>query len=320
VNLIARVIPSTNIAINSSSKIVSYTPVSFSFIINNMNTLPANVYLQVSLPAEVGVVASGQTNCQVGSSSVSCTYNSATRMVTFSSISSSTIGAGQLASNTVVISNLVNPSSTSPTSSFGVYLLNSLGQTLEYQGSGLTFTATQAASFYSLNLITNSTQNSAPTSLAVSFSITAQNYVNSSLLAVTFPSLINIQNATCTPVSSNLISVSCMPNSNKMQALILYNSLDTSKSTQFTISTFSNFPSLQPYTITVDLYQDIYQISKLYSNSDSPKAFQNLQAGAITISSSSFTNAILASSTNLNIQISATNGAAFSYITVSFPY
>ena len=169
-------------------------------------------------------------------------------------------------------------------------------------------------------MVTSNAQNSAPTSLSVSFTITAASYVNSSLFAINFPSLINIQNASCTPVSSNLISVSCMPNSNKLQALLLYNSLDTTKSTQFTVSNFLNYPSLQPYTITVDLFQDVNQLSKLYSNSASPANFQNQFAGSITVSSSSFTNTILAASTNLNIQISATNGASFSYLSISIPY
>lgn len=105
-----------------------------------------------------------------------------------------------------------------------------------------------------------------------------------------------------------------------MQALLVYNSLDTSKTTQFLVAPYSNYPTLQPYTIAVDLYQDIYQLSKLYSNANSLASFQNLQAGVITLASSSFTNAILAASTNLNIQISATKSSSFSYITISFPY
>jgi hypothetical protein len=256
----------------------------------------------------------------VGSSAISCTYNSGTRTITFSSISSGSLGVGQLNSSTVVINNLVNPTSTTATSSFGLSIINSLGQTLEYQTTGLTFAATQAASFYSLNLIPNNTQNSATTSLSVSFSITAASYVNNSLLAINFPSLINIQSTSCAVTSSNLISVSCSPSGNKMQVILLYNSLDTSRPTQILILPYTNYPSLQPYILTVDLYQDIFQGSKLYSNSNSPASFQNLQSGIITLSSHSFTNAILAGSTNLNIQMNATSASLFGYVTVSFPF
>jgi len=49
-NLIARVIPSSNIVITSSSPVVSMSPVSFSFVITNVNPLPANIYLQIVLP------------------------------------------------------------------------------------------------------------------------------------------------------------------------------------------------------------------------------------------------------------------------------
>jgi hypothetical protein len=125
VDLIARVIPTSNIVITSTSQVVSYFPASFTITITNVNQLPANVYLQVKIPTEIGVSVA-QLNCQVGSAALSCTYDSATRMVTFSALSTAIIAAGALASSPVVINNLMNPSSTSPTSSFGVYLLNTL--------------------------------------------------------------------------------------------------------------------------------------------------------------------------------------------------
>jgi len=133
-------------------------------------------------------------------------------MITFSALSTAVVAAGGLASTPVVINNLMNPSTTSPTSSFGVYLLNTLNQIVEYQAAGLTFTSNQAASFYSLTIIPNNTINSASTSLAVKFSITASSYTNDSLLVIIFPSLIDIQLADCGGVSANLAGVSCSPN------------------------------------------------------------------------------------------------------------
>lgn len=243
VSLVARVIPASNIAISSTSQVVSYFPSSFTFTINNVNPLPAYSYLKVYVPNEIGVSAA-QVNCQAGSAAVSCTYDLSTRIITFSSFSSAIIAAGGLSSTPVVINNLINPSSTSPTSSFGIYLYNSLDQMLEYQASGLTFTSNQAASFFALNLIPNNTVNSADTSLSVNFALTASSYLNNSLLVVTFPTKINIQLASCTVVSSNLLSVGCSVNSNKMQALLAYSSLSTAQSTRFTIATYKNYPSL----------------------------------------------------------------------------
>jgi hypothetical protein len=319
VSLVARLIPSANIAIASTSQVVSYFPASFTFTVTNVNQLPANTYAKIYIPVEVGVSAS-QINCQAGGSAVSCSYDSTTRMVTFSSISASTISVGALSSIPLVVNNLNNPSSTTPTSSFGVYLLNSLDQVVEYQSAGLTFTCSQAANFYAINMILNNTVNSAPTSLSVSFSITASNYVNSSLLAITFPALINIQLASCSALSSNLVSVSCSANGNKLQALLSYSSLSTSTSTQFTVSPYLNYPSLQPYTLTADLYADIYQNSKLCTNVNTPSFFQNTAVGQITLASSSFSNSILMESTNLNFQVSAVRGYPFGYLVVSFPH
>lgn len=51
VDLVARVIPASNIAISSTSQVVSYFPASFTLTVTNVNQLPANVYLQVKIPA-----------------------------------------------------------------------------------------------------------------------------------------------------------------------------------------------------------------------------------------------------------------------------
>ena len=69
----------------------------------------------------------------------------------------------------------------------------------------------------------------------------------------------------------------------------------------------------------VDLYADFHQNSKLNTNANSPNSFKNTAVGSITISSHSFSNAVLLESTNLNFQISTTDGLSFSYLVVSFP-
>lgn len=168
-------------------------------------------------------------------------------------------------------------------------------------------------------MIPNNTVNSAPTSLTVKFLIAATQYTNSSLLVITFPTLINIQLASCTPTSANLVAVSCSANSNKLQAILTYNALGTSTSTIFTVAPYSNYPSLSPYSFTAELFADMFQTSKLCTNANSPLSLQNTAVGGITLASSSFSATVLAENTNLNFKISSVSGYPFSYLVVSLP-
>ncbi len=53
-------------------------------------------------------------------------------------------------------------------------------------------------------------------------------YLNSSVLAITFPALMNnIASTTCTSSTSNLISVTCTKSGNQVQATLTYSSTVT---------------------------------------------------------------------------------------------
>lgn len=71
--------------------------------------------------------------------------------------------------------------------------------------------------------------------------------------------------------------------------------------------------------MTVELFADIFQNSKLCTNSNAPASFQNTAVGSITVSSSSFSNPVLLEASNLNFEISSVQGYPFSYLVVSFP-
>lgn len=139
---------------------------------------------------------------------------------------------------------------------------------------------TTAANFAALSLTTNNTVNSALTSLSITFNVPSASYQNNSYLVVTFPSVINLNNVLCTSISSNILAITtCSILSNTVKMLISLNSISTSTNTKISLGPYNNYPSLQPYTIQVDLYGDSFQISKLCSNANSLTTLTNTQLG-----------------------------------------
>lgn len=317
--LVARSIPSQNVVISSSSMVVNNYPTTYTLKITNANPLPPYTYLQIYIPPDITVLDATNTICYFGSYTLSCSFNTVNNLLTLSYFSSSTIPAAQFVSSPIQILNLVNPSSTKTTSSFGVYFYNSVNQVIEYVSSGLTYQVTVAANFYSLSLSPNNSVNSAPTTLVVKFNVQGTSYSNNSLLILVFPSVINIQSSGCSAISANIASLSCSVNSNNFQVQLSYNYLSTNTTTQLSIQTYKNYPSLQSYTIGVDLYQDLYMQYKLYSNLNSLNPLQNTQVGSIYLSSYSFSSQTLLTSSNLNVIINATDSVTFSYLLITFP-
>jgi len=317
--LVARSIPSQNVVISSSSMVVNNYPTTYTLKITNVNPLPSYTYLQIYIPPQIVVLSPSDIICFAGSSTLSCSFNAVSNMLTLSYFSSSSISAGQLVSSPIQIMNLVNPSSTKITSSFGVYLYNSLNQVIEYVNSGLTYQVTIAANFYSFSLIPNNTINSGPTALTVSFNVPGTTYNNNTLLILIFPSEINILSSGCSPLSTNILSLSCSVNSNNFQVQLVYSYLSTNTSTQLSIQTYNNYPSLKPYTIQVDLYQDMYMQYKLCSNANSLSPLQNTQVGSIYLASYSFSSTTLLTSSNLHVNMNATSSITFSYLVITLP-
>ena len=244
-SLIARSILTQNIAISSSSQVVSNYPSTYSISISNMNALPAFSYIKVYLPAEISYLDASQITCQSGMFSLSCTFDVGTRILTFSYFSSGSILAGQLQTSTIFISNLINPTTTTPTSSFQLLIYNSNNQLIEYATSGLSYRVTIAANFYSLSLTPNNTINSALTSLDITFNVASTTYTNNSVLVVTFPSSISMNAVLCTPLSSNILAIiSCSPNSNEIKIQYSYNALSTTTNTAIRFGPYVNFFSL----------------------------------------------------------------------------
>jgi len=150
-----------------------------------------------------------------------------------------------LANSPIYINNLINPSTTTPTTSFQVQLYNSNNLLIEYATSGLSYRVTSASNFYSLSLNPNNTMNSALTSMDIIFNIPSTTYTNNSILVITFPSTISMNNIICTPLSSNILSIiSCSPNSNEIKIQFNYNSLSTTTNTALKIGPYINYFSL----------------------------------------------------------------------------
>lgn len=296
---------------------VSNYPTTYTLTLTNLNPIPAYSYLAIYLPPQITTI--GQFICQSGVFSISCTYDTPTSMLTLSSFTSA-LAAGELASSPFYLQNLVNPSSTLQTSSFQIYYKNSNNQIIEYIAAGLPIQMTIAASFGALTITPDNSINSAPTALTVSFNVPSTTYQNNTLLVVTLPSVIALSSIVCTAISSNILAItSCSIFSNTIKIYISYASLSTSSPTTVKLASYNNYPSLQPYSIQVDLYGDIFAQSKLCSNANSPSIHANSQQGKIGISSYAFTATTLQTLSNLAINIANTSGSSFSYFTIKFP-
>jgi len=127
-SLVARVMPSANVAISSSSLVVGSYPSTYTITLTNTNPLPAFSYLVVYIPPEIIVISANQIICQAGAISLSCNYNTLNNMLTLSYFSTTNIAIGQLVNSPILILNLANPVSTRSTASFGIYFYNSANQ------------------------------------------------------------------------------------------------------------------------------------------------------------------------------------------------
>ena len=276
-SLIARASTAASATISPSSSVVNNYPTTYTITLTNLNPIPIYTYIVLYIPLEITTI--GQIGCQSGTFVVSCTFDSGTKLLTLSALTSA-VSAGQLVSSPFSLSNLINPSSTMPTTSFQVFYYNSNNLLIEYITSGLSIQMTTAANFAALSLTPNSTVNSALTSLSVSFNVPSASYQNNSYLVVTFPTAISLTNIFCSTISSNILAItSCSIYSNTVKMMISFNSISTSTNTRLSLGPYNNYPSLQPYTIQVDLFGDSFQISKLCSNANSLTTLTNTQLG-----------------------------------------
>lgn len=314
--MIARVLPAQNVVISASSLVVGFYPTTYTLTISNANALPAYAYMILYVPPEITILSPSQLICQAGASSLACTFDTSTRQLTMGYFSGSALSAGQLSSMPVSVHNLVNPSSTRPTTSFGITILNAQHQTVEYLTAGLSFQVSSPAPFFSLTLRPNNTQNSALTLLVVNFNIASTSHVNNSLLALTFPSSVNLQLVTCLQLSANLRSVSCSLSGSRLQIQLAFSDLSPSIATEVQISGYRNFPSLDPFTVSVDLFEDTFQQSKLCTGS---VQLQNTQVGSLTLTSYTFSSATLKTLSNLNIILANASSSSFTLLALSFP-
>jgi len=176
------------------------------------------------------------------------------------------------------------------------------------------------ANFFSLTLQPNNTINSAETTMTVSFREVGSNYQNNSLLLVSFPTLINIQFTQCTALSSNLMSVYCSSsNTHQLKIELMFSFLSTTTTTRILISSYKNYPSLKPYAVQVDLYEDNFMQTKLSSNQLALISLQNTAVGNIGVEQFSWNVPRLGSSSNFNIRINRMDSLSFAYLILTLP-
>lgn len=118
---------------------------------------------------------------------------------------------------------------------------------------------TTAASFSALSITPSNTINSAITTLRVTFNVPSTTYQNNTLLVISLPSIISLSSITCTAISNNIQAItSCTTISSKIKVFIVYSSLTTLTSTVIEVGTYNNYPSLEAYTVQVDLFGDTF--------------------------------------------------------------
>lgn len=121
-SLIARASTFTSATVSPSSFVVNNYPTTYTISLTNLNPIPIYTYIVVYIPPEITTI--GQIGCQSGTFVVSCTFDSGTKMLTFSALTSA-VSAGQLVSSPFSVTNLINPGSTMPTTSFQIFYYNS---------------------------------------------------------------------------------------------------------------------------------------------------------------------------------------------------
>jgi hypothetical protein len=138
---------------------------------------------------------------------------------------------------------------------------------------------------------------------------------------LTFPSIISLSNVVCAALSNNILAINqCLVNANTVKILMSYSSLSIFTSTKLSVGPYNNYPSLEPYSIQVDLYGDTFQQSKICSNINSPISLQNLQLNSIGISSYNFNNpSFLLTASNLLINFANASSTSFTSMTIKFP-
>lgn len=144
-------------------------------------------------------------------------------------------------------------------------------------------------------------------------------YLNSSVLAITFPALMNnIASTTCVSSTSNLISVSCTKSGNQVQATLTYSSTITPGSEAgFRVQYYQNYPSIETYNIQLTLYTSVLQ-QFLIAQDTVTKV--NTILSSILVNSFAFSNGILTESTALTLSITPTySGSELNQIFITFP-
>jgi hypothetical protein len=117
--------------------------------LKNNNHIAANSYIWIVFPSDISFSA---ISCNQVCISGTLNGSQGVQFQQMGPLSASTLF-------TLVVNHVINPISTKPTSSFGIYIYNSQNQLLEYLTNGPSFAAT-IPSVLSISVISSSVRNS----------------------------------------------------------------------------------------------------------------------------------------------------------------
>lgn len=281
-----RTLSPANINIASSSYTV-YSSATLTFTITNFNPVLANSNIFIGFPSELIRVAS---TCTVNSISKSCdstTYNSYSGFLIYSAVTTAVATSG-LTSYPISITGITMPTSTQPTSSFQIYIINPDNSVSEFIISGLTIAATTPTTYSSLSITSSSAVNYANSNFVFSF-LPLFPIWNNSILMITLPSIMTGV-STCV-AGTGITSLACSSVTNVINITLRFavaQSVATAMS--LTVSSMRNYPTLAQYSIQVTLYES----SGNYLSTRQSFSLMNTQPNTIGINSGGFSPAIMA--------------------------
>ena len=206
----------------------SVTPTSFvvaasttyTFTFQNTFALPAGSYVIIVFPTEfANAAAAALVSFSIGSLVQSACTMTVISNMQFKLTSCITSNAPSNTTFTVILANIINPTSTKPTSSLSIstYYNNLL---MEYMNSTLGVTLTTATSLLGSSIaVTNSNVDSITTyTFTLNFS---QSYTSGSRIIVTFPSLIAFNNGFSCSSNTSGVSISCIQSTTTVLLVIM---------------------------------------------------------------------------------------------------
>jgi hypothetical protein len=221
----------TNVTVSPASA-VTYALGNYVFGVNLIDPIPTSGTIKVTFPSTVTLGSVTLASATFATTTCSIALTSST--VTLNACFPSGLAAGAY---TFTLSNIYNPPSLQPTSSFGVLTAGTSGD-VNYMNSGLTVTMTTPATSTSFALTPASTVVHAQTSYDLSFTFAVPHQIGDYLTLSIDPSMV-FSSLLCTP-TSGITTLSSCTNPTPTSVKIIFGSIPLSTA-QISIATIRNY-------------------------------------------------------------------------------